>query len=220
MSPERWQEVDRLLQSVLQQPPDRRAAFLRQACGADAALEEEVRSLLAAQQEAGSFLENGAMDAAAHALASRQESDADQADAPRALPAWIGRYRILRLIGEGGMGVGYEAEQDVPDRIVALKLIKPGFDRREVLRGASTQESWALGRLHHPGIAQIYEAGVDESGREPAAIFRHGVHPRRSPLRDIRGKARPGCAARLRLMAGDLRSRAVTPTSAGSFIAI
>ncbi len=170
MSPEQWQEVDRLLQAALQQPPVRRAAFLRQACRDDAALEAEVRSLLAAQEEAGSFLDNGAMEAAAHALASKQKSDADRADALRGLPVWIGRYRILRLLGEGGMGVVYEAEQERPRRIVALKLLRPGFAGEE-LRRRFDRESWALGRLHHPGIAQIYEAGVDESGPEPQPYF-------------------------------------------------
>src|SRR5262245_51399277 len=63
----------------------------------------------------------------------------------------IGRYRILRLIGEGGMGVVYEAEQDHLRRTVALKIIKPGLASPELLRRFE-QESRALGRLQHPGI--------------------------------------------------------------------
>src|SRR5262245_47281231 len=68
----------------------------------------------------------------------------------------IGRYRITRLIGEGGMGAVYEAEQEQPRRTVALKVIKPGMASPELLRRFA-QESQALGRLQHPGIAQIYD---------------------------------------------------------------
>src|SRR5262245_29236937 len=75
----------------------------------------------------------------------------------------IGRYRITRLIGEGGMGAVYEAEQDQPRRTVALKVIKPGLASPELLRRFA-QECQALGRLQHPGIAQIYEAGTADTG--------------------------------------------------------
>jgi non-specific serine/threonine protein kinase/serine/threonine-protein kinase len=83
--------------------------------------------------------------------------------ATRALPGNIGPYRIVRRIGEGGMGIVYEAEQERPRRIVALKIIKPGFAGPE-LRRRFEYESWALGRLHHPGIAQIYEGGAADNG--------------------------------------------------------
>jgi len=84
------------------------------------------------------------------------------------LPASIGRYRILRLLGEGGMGAVYEAEQEFPHRTVALKVIRAGYASGEMLRRFET-ETQALGRLQHPGIAQIYEAGTAETpfGRQP-----------------------------------------------------
>src|SRR5881392_3874367 len=78
----------------------------------------------------------------------------------------IGRYKITRLIGEGGMGAVYEAEQDQPRRTVALKVIKPGLASPALLRRFE-QESHALGRLQHPGIAQIYEAGTADTGFGP-----------------------------------------------------
>src|SRR5262249_59715897 len=65
----------------------------------------------------------------------------------------IGRYRVLRVVGEGGMGVVYEAEQDHLRRTVALKIIKPGLASPKRLRRFE-QESHALGRLQHPGIAR------------------------------------------------------------------
>jgi tetratricopeptide (TPR) repeat protein/predicted Ser/Thr protein kinase len=79
------------------------------------------------------------------------------------VPSTIGSYRIIRLLGEGGMGAVYEAEQDQPRRRVALKVIKTAWADRELLRRFEL-ESQTLGRLHHPGIAQIYEAGAAETG--------------------------------------------------------
>jgi WD40 repeat protein len=85
-------------------------------------------------------------------------------------PLSIGRYRILKVIGEGGMGIVYEAEQDQPRRTVALKIIKPGLVSDELIRRFE-QESQALGRLQHPGIAQIYEAGTVNTGFGPQPYF-------------------------------------------------
>jgi tetratricopeptide (TPR) repeat protein/predicted Ser/Thr protein kinase len=90
--------------------------------------------------------------------ATRANSAAD-----RHLPAIIGHYRIIRLLGEGGMGAVYEAEQDQPRRRVALKVIRAAWASSELLRRFE-QESQALGRLQHSGIAQIYEAGSADGG--------------------------------------------------------
>src|SRR3984957_5213526 len=79
-----------------------------------------------------------------------------------ALPSHIGRFRVIRLLGEGGMGLVYEAEQDNPRRTVALKVIRAGYADGVMLRRFEN-ETQALGRLHHPGIAQIYEAGTAET---------------------------------------------------------
>lgn len=70
------------------------------------------------------------------------------------LPGSIGRYRILRLLGESGMGAVYETEQENPHRTVALKVIRAGYADSELVR-RSENEAQTLGRLHHPGIAQI-----------------------------------------------------------------
>ncbi len=93
---------------------------------------------------------------------------ASLADGAQALPDRIGHYQIRRLLGEGGMGVVYEAEQDFPRRTVALKIIRSGYATREILRRFEN-EAQALGRLQHPGIAQIYEAGTAETpfGKQP-----------------------------------------------------
>src|SRR5215831_8724338 len=88
----------------------------------------------------------------------------------RSLPPSVGRYRILQLVGEGGMGVVYEAEQEHPRRIVALKVMKPGIAGPEQVRRFE-HESRVLGRLQHPGIAQIYEAGTADAGFGPQHYF-------------------------------------------------
>lgn len=86
--------------------------------------------------------------------------------AAAALPLRIGRYRPLRVIGQGGMGVVYEAEQDEPRRRVALKVIRPELATPD-LRRRFAHESLFLGRLRHPGIAQVYEAGTAETPDGP-----------------------------------------------------
>ncbi len=125
-----------------------------------------MQSLLAHAEQRDSFLDVSAMQVAAKAMA------AGSVETPivRLTPAMIGHYRVLRLVGEGGMGAVYEAEQDQPRRIVALKVIKPGFATSENLRRFQ-QESQALGRLQHPGIAQIYEASTADTGFGPQPYF-------------------------------------------------
>jgi non-specific serine/threonine protein kinase/serine/threonine-protein kinase len=96
-----------------------------------------------------------------HTLSMGAASPSDAAW--RQLPATLGRYRILRLLGEGGMGAVYEAEQEKPRRAVALKVIKAAWSSPELVQ--RFQQEWqALGRLHHPGIAQVYEAGTADTG--------------------------------------------------------
>jgi serine/threonine protein kinase len=82
----------------------------------------------------------------------------------------IGSYTILGLLGEGGMGVVYLAEQDKPRRQVALKVIRPGLASEQRLRRFE-HEAQVLGRLQHPAIAQIYEAGTADTGSGPQPYF-------------------------------------------------
>ena len=155
MDPEHWRKVDRLCQSALKIDESRRMAFLDEACGGDPALRQEVASLLA-HAHTDSFLAGPALETAAQPFCPAGTA--------------IGRYRLLRPLGQGGMGVVYEAEQDQPRRVVALKLIKPGFATAETLRRFQ-HESQALGRLQHPGIAQIYEASTADTGFGPQPYF-------------------------------------------------
>jgi len=172
---ERWQTIERLYHSALELGEGERAAFLEQACGGDESLRREVTSLVAQSEGADSFLEAPAMEVAARALAAAAETLPGHARpagarSPRSLPSAIGRYRVVRQLGQGGMGTVYEAEQEQTRRSVALKVIKPGFCTPEGLRRFE-HESRALGRLQHPGIAQIYEAGTADTGFGPQPYF-------------------------------------------------
>src|SRR5215470_12938606 len=100
MDPERWRQIDVLLQAALDHPPAARAGFLLEACNGDEALEREVSSLLASHLAAGRFLESPAMDIAAATLSR----DDDTSEVPGSLAGLtISHYRIIRKLGGGGM---------------------------------------------------------------------------------------------------------------------
>ncbi len=127
------------------------------------------------------------------------QASADGVGGARYYPAKIGRYSILRLLGEGGMGSVYLAEQENPHRVVALKVIKPGFVSADLLRRFE-QEAHALGRLQHPGIAQIYEAGMADSGFGPQPYFAMEFIAGQTLIEYVE-EQRLGVRARLELMA-------------------
>lgn len=164
MTAEQWRRVAELYDSASARESEDRNTFLREMCGEDEELRLEVESLL--QHDASS---DGVLERVAE-LARFPEYVAAAMSPDTSLPAAIGRYRILGLIGEGGMGTVYEAEQEQPRRIVALKVIKLGLTHSELLHRFE-QESQALGRLQHPGIAQIYEAGAADAGFGPQPFF-------------------------------------------------
>ena len=170
MPDDRWRRIENLYHAALKLEPAERAAFLERGCEGDESIRREVASLLAQSDVEDSFLDLPAVEMAAKALAMSEGTETkvnfDRAAGTRdyrSHPAAIGHYRIVRLLGEGGMGAVYEAEQEQPRRSVALKVLKPGFCTEEALRRLE-REAQALGRLQHPGIAQIYEAGTADTG--------------------------------------------------------
>src|SRR5215831_6728272 len=146
-------EVEAAFAASLELPDAEQLAFLRREYPNNPALWTEVEALLNEYRIAGSFLEPGK-----RGLVSQIQESIHPL-----LPKAVGHYRIHRVLGEGSMGAVYEAEQEQPRRKVALKVIKPGLTGPELLRRFEL-ESEALGRLHHPGIAQIYEAGTADYG--------------------------------------------------------
>lgn len=167
MSERSGDRVQDLFDRAVVLPPAGRAAFLSAECADEPALRAEVESLLAC--DAG-FDEGGDDDGVLKSplihssLPSGPGTDGLAPRWPPGLPAQVGRYRVGRRIAEGGMGAVYEAEQDSPRRIVALKVVRLGLTSAAVLRRFA-HEAKILARLHHPGIAQVYDAGLADDGQ-------------------------------------------------------
>ena len=153
IKPERWNQVDRLLDAALELPPDKQAAFLDEACAGDEELRKELDLLLAFDDDAHSFLEKPALEVAAKALADNKDSVLGQT---------IGHYKIISRVGAGGMGEVYLAQDTKLDRKVALKTMPPGLaaDRNRMHR--FVHEAKAASALNHPNILTIYEIGETE----------------------------------------------------------
>jgi len=134
------------------QSPQERSAYLDSACGGDGGLRAQVVELLAAYPKAQRFLEQPVATLDVPPLA----------EGPGAT---IGHYKLLEEIGEGGMGVVYMAEQQEPvRRKVALKIIKPGMDTRQVVARFEAERQ-ALALMDHPNIAKVFDGGTTASGR-------------------------------------------------------
>jgi tetratricopeptide (TPR) repeat protein len=168
MTPERWQKVKEVCQLALESEPSDRDALLAACCLDDHELRREVEDLLTQATASDGILDAPIWDKLR--FETTYPAAVGSVPSARWLPETIGRYRVLRMVGEGGMGSVYEAEQDHPRRAVALKVIKPGLTSPELLRRFE-RESQALGRLQHPGIAQIYEAGAADTGFGPQPYF-------------------------------------------------
>jgi tetratricopeptide (TPR) repeat protein/predicted Ser/Thr protein kinase len=168
MTAERRERAWAVFDQLADVPAEQREAALQAACGDDLALRAEVEELLAcdarltvAEGEQG-FLQSPLVRPPGKPDLST--SPVPPAEGKPRLPERVGRYRVLRLLGEGGMGAVYEAQQDNPRRTVALKVIRPGLLSPALLKRFA-YEAHILGLLHHPGIAQIYDAGVAEDGQ-------------------------------------------------------
>jgi WD40 repeat protein/predicted Ser/Thr protein kinase len=180
--------VEELFDQVVDLHPARLATFLDEQCAGDADLRAAVEELLQ-------------LDRSAHAAESLLRSPLAESRpkgfAPPAPPfPAIDRYRVVRVLGEGGMGVVYEAEQGSPRRRVALKVVRPGLGSPALIK-RFTHEAQILARLHHPGIAQVYEAGLADDGQPFFAMeFIRGL-----PLDEYANRHDLDLVARVALMA-------------------
>ena len=157
MDSARFRRVMDVVGEAMSLPAAEREAFIDRACGGDADLVAEARSLLA-EANATSF------EAVTARLGARVYRAAGEVVDERPHPSEIGPYRILGVLGEGGMGLVYHAEQTAPiHREVALKMVRVGL-RGEGARARFDAERQALAVMNHPGIARIFDAGATEEG--------------------------------------------------------
>jgi serine/threonine protein kinase len=160
-------QVAELVKSGLELEPGKWPAFLKETCGSDAALRAEVESLLEFQQVARGFMQEPAVNLAARSLVPDRELRSEET---------IGDYKILSLIGRGGMGDVYLAQDRQLRRQVALKIVRPGMDSDDLLRRFQREEQ-ILASLNHPNIARLYGGAVTSDGL-PYFVMEHVDGPR------------------------------------------
>ena len=157
MTPERWQQIDGILQAALELAPEHRSAFLDKTCAADAGLRRGKKSLIDADESAGGFIEAPA----GATLKLNMTDDRAHLAAGQAL----GPYKLIREIGRGGMGTVYLAMRgdDQYRKRVAIKLIKRGMDTEEIL-SRFRHERQILASLDHPNIARLLHGEMTADG--------------------------------------------------------
>lgn len=147
--------------------PDERAQFLKRSCADDNKLHEELTKLLSAHAKSERVFSRDVSHFVSEACDDlRKAAQADlKTEALEKIGAQIGKYKIVELLGEGGCGLVYLADQEQPvRRQVALKVIKLGMDTRSVIARFEAERQ-ALARMDHPNIAKVLDAGVTDSGR-------------------------------------------------------
>jgi serine/threonine protein kinase/Tol biopolymer transport system component len=158
---ERWTDIDRLLGEALEREPHERAAFLQRACADNEELRREVESLMAHAGGAGDFLEHPALE-----LVGTVPTLARQ---PLSVDSQLGPYRILGLVGSGGMGDVYRARDTRLERDVALKVLPALFAADSDRLARFKREAQVLASLNHPHIAAIY--GFEDFGTLHAIVL-------------------------------------------------
>ncbi|MCI0684015.1 MAG: tetratricopeptide repeat protein [Gemmataceae bacterium] len=164
--------IDRIFCDAAQiASPAERDKYLDQACAGDAALRQKIAQLLEIRGQAGDFLESPPPGLGATAAA------ASVGECPGTV---IGPYKLLQQIGEGGMGVVWMAEQSEPvKRKVALKIIKPGMDSKQVIARFEAERQ-ALALMDHVNIARVFDGGTTGASVEASARRDDAAQPRRA----------------------------------------
>lgn len=154
-----WEKIKSVFQDAMEQPQERRSTFIQESCGHDEHLRARVESLVSRYTSPRAKLLNSP-------LASPIESPCF----PFREGQQLGEYRLLRLLGRGGMGIVFKALQTKPNRHVALKLLQPHLLSKDYIHRFD-REAHTLAKLQHPGIAQIFQAGNAPSLIGPQPFF-------------------------------------------------
>jgi serine/threonine-protein kinase len=161
VTPERWQEVERLYHAALPRTPSERDAWLSHECAGDDGLRREVESLLAQASKAGDFLDTPALVVAARELAAGSR--------PLLVGRTFGPYTLLSLLGAGGMGEVYRAHDTKLNRDVALKFLPATFTDDPERLARFRREAQVLAALNHPHIGAIY--GLDDANGQQFLVL-------------------------------------------------
>jgi len=154
MEPERWHKVKQIYQTALEMKASERTAFLDQVCADDEALSLEIQSLLEYEEKADQFIESPALEVAARRLA------ADPAGS--LVGRNFGHYKVLSLVGAGGMGEVYRAKDTRLNRTVAIKVLPSHLADRPNQKKRLQREAQAVAALNHPHICVLHDVGQDE----------------------------------------------------------
>ena len=183
MTPERWEQVGQLYEAALELPRNERTPFLLKACGEDDSLCREVESLLAVEEESADFLAAGAIDDAAKALARDKSASLTGKR--------LNHYQVRSLLGVGGMGEVYLAQDTRLDRAVALKILPDQFAADKNRMRRFEQEAKSAAALNDPHIAHIYEIGTAEGKHFISMEYiegetlSHKIHREKTPLANL-----------------------------------
>jgi eukaryotic-like serine/threonine-protein kinase len=156
MTPSRWEKVKLIFHAALEANPSTRAAYIKNACEGDPELYAEVTRLLRESEKTSGFL-----------------GEAPFASASMLSPGQLvaGRYRISRLLGRGGMGEVYEAQDQLLAEAIALKTLRPDLAGDESVLRRFQREIHTARRVTHPNVCRIFEVGIHESGGRAVHFF-------------------------------------------------
>ena len=166
MTPERWQQVERVYHAAMEKPEPDRAAFLENVCASDDDLRREVQSLVAYGQEPNKFIDESALKIVAQALAVGEMAKGEPyPDSDRWIGQRISQYRIVRKLASGGMGEVFCAVRadDEYEKQVALKLVSAGR-QSSLFLNRFRNERQILATLDHPNITRLLDGGTTSDG--------------------------------------------------------
>ena len=162
MTPERWQEIERVYHEARQREPSERTTYLDAACGGDATLRAEIESLLRYDQHAAQFIEPPHGYEPRSPIAGMMARLHDAAAPGRFAGQVLGSYEVTSLIAAGGMGEVYRATDVRLDRVVAIKILPDHLAEDPERRERFTREAKIISSLNHPHICALYDVGVQD----------------------------------------------------------